>query len=203
LRSRIGQAAYHSGILRLKSYKDHDIKSMKRTYLYILTISFFLAACGQGNGSQDQQDSTAVAKTAETDTASVPGIEKVPLTDTISLKANDDMHFDKDLFKIKRDKKIILRLINIGSQAGKPMLHNVVILNKGTDISNFADDARKAEKDQYIPPSFAASIIAHTKPVIAGKSDEVEFTIAQPGVYDFICSYPGHWGTMQGKIVVE
>lgn len=176
---------------------------MKRAYLYILTISLFLAACGQGSGNQEQQDSTASAKTAETDTTAIPGIEKVHLTDTISLKANDDMHFDKDLFKIKSGKKIILRLTNIGSQVGAPMSHNVVILNKGTDISNFADDARKSEKDQYIPPSFASSIIAHTKAVIAGKSDEVEFTIAQPGVYDFICSYPGHWGTMQGKIVVE
>jgi azurin len=176
---------------------------MKRTYLYILTISFFLAACGQGSGSQDQQDTTAVAKTAEIDTTAIPGIEKVPFTDTISLKANDDMHFDKDLFKIKSGKKIILRLTNIGSQAGKPMAHNVVILNKGTDISNFADAARQSEKDQYIPPAFASSIIAHTKSVIAGKSDEVKFTITQPGVYDFICSYPGHWGTMQGKIVVE
>jgi azurin len=176
---------------------------MKRTYLYILIISFFLAACGQGNGNQDQQDTTAAAKTAEIDTTAIPGIEKLPFTDTISLKANDDMHFDKDMFKIKSGKKIILRLTNIGSQAGKPMSHNVVILNKGTDIADFADAARQSEQEQYIPTTFASSIIAHTKPVIAGKSDEVEFTIAQPGVYDFICSYPGHWGTMQGKIVVE
>ena len=156
-----------------------------------------MAACGQRNGNQDQQDTTAA------DTTSIAGIEEVPFTDTISLKANDDMYFDKDVFKIKSGKKIILRLTNVGSQAGKPMSHNVVILNKGTDIANFADSARKAEKDQYIPPAFASSIIAHTKPVIAGKSDEVEFNIAKPGVYDFICSYPGHWGTMQGKIVVE
>ena len=45
--------------------------------------------------------------------------------------------FDKDLFKIKSGKKIILRLTNIGSQAGKPMSHNVVILNKGTDMCKF------------------------------------------------------------------
>lgn len=162
-----------------------------------------MAACGQGNGSQDQQDTTSAVKAAETDPASISGIDKVPLMDTISLKANDDMHFDNDLFKIKSGKKTILRLTNIGSQTGMPMSHNVVILNKGTDISNFADEARKSEKEQYIPAAFASSIIAHTKPVIAGKSDEVEFTIAQPGVYDFICSYPGHWGTMQGKIVVQ
>jgi len=46
-------------------------------------------------------------------------------------------------------------------------------------------------------------MIAHTKLVGGGDSDEVDFTISQPGVYDYICSFPGHWGTMQGKIVAE
>jgi len=46
-------------------------------------------------------------------------------------------------------------------------------------------------------------MIAHTKMVGGGNTAELEFTIPQPGVYDFICSFPGHWGTMQGKIVAE
>ena len=119
------------------------------------------------------------------------------------MQANDDMHFDKELFKIKSGKKVILRLKNIGSQKGMPMSHNVVILNKGTDIATFADSARRARRNQFIPEAFASSIIAHTNLVSAGKSEEIEFTIKQPGVYDFICSYEGHWGTMQGKIVAE
>lgn len=46
-------------------------------------------------------------------------------------------------------------------------------------------------------------MIAHTKLVKGGSSDTIVFTIKDKGVYDFICSFPGHWGTMQGKIVVE
>jgi azurin len=169
---------------------------MKRIYIYIFAASLLLTACGGGNQA-NQQDA------ADTTAASIPGIEKEPLTDSIKLQATDDMRFDKELFKVKSGKKIVLRLKNMGSQKGMPMSHNVVILSKGTDIATFADEARKFKAEQYIPPALASSIIAHTKQVSSGKSDEITFTIAQPGVYDFICSYPGHWGTMQGKIVAE
>jgi hypothetical protein len=64
-------------------------------------------------------------------------------------------------------------------------------------------DNLKCTHEQYVPSALASSIIAHTKTVSGGESDEVEFTIPQAGIYDFICSYPGHWGTMQGKIVAE
>ncbi|MCO5936107.1 plastocyanin/azurin family copper-binding protein [Mucilaginibacter sp. RB4R14] len=114
-----------------------------------------------------------------------------------------NLRFDKELFKIKRNRKIVLRLKNIVSLKGMPMLHNVVILQKGTDIKKFADEARNAKKEGYIPSKFSSSIIAHTKQVSAGKTDEIKFTIAKPGVYNYLCSFPKHWGSMQGQIVVK
>jgi azurin len=83
------------------------------------------------------------------------------------------------------------------------MAHNVVVLVKGTDIVDFADVARYAKNEQYVPSSVESLVIAHTKMVNGGQSDEVDFMITEPGTYDYICSYPGHWGTMQGKIVAE
>jgi azurin len=97
----------------------------------------------------------------------------------------------------------VLIFKNTAAPSGTSMTHNVVILTPGTDIADFAEVARNAQKEQYIPSAVAELIIAHTKLVGGGGSDEVAFTINQPGVYDFICSYPGHWGTMQGKIVAE
>ena len=73
----------------------------------------------------------------------------------------------------------------------------------GATTRTLAEVARNAQKEQYIPSAAASLVIAHTRLIGGGESDEVEFTINQPGVYDFICSYPGHWGTMQGKIVAE
>ncbi|HEY4195641.1 MAG TPA: plastocyanin/azurin family copper-binding protein [Mucilaginibacter sp.] len=170
---------------------------MKRLCLFILIVPLLICSCGQGNGTK--QDSN----TEETDPSTIPGIDKVALSDTVKLQASDDMHFDKDLFKIKSGKKITLILKNVGAQTAMPMSHNVVVLAKGTDIPTFADSARLARSTQFIPASMASSIIAHTNLVSAGKSQQVEFTISKPGVYDFICSFEGHWGTMQGKIVAE
>jgi azurin len=133
----------------------------------------------------------------------VPGAEKQQFTDTINLQANENMRFNKELFKIHTAKKIVLIFKNTATPSGPSMAHNVVILKPGTDIADFADAARNAQKEQYVPSAVESLIIAHTKLVSGGESDEVEFTINQPGVYDYICSFPGHWGTMQGKIVAE
>ena len=83
------------------------------------------------------------------------------------------------------------------------MAHNVVILRRGVDIADFADVARNAKTEQYVPSSLDSLMIAHTRLVGGGDSDQVEFILSKPGVYDFICSFPGHWGTMQGKIVAQ
>jgi azurin len=133
----------------------------------------------------------------------IPGAEKLEFTDTIELQANENMRFDKEMFKIKTGKKIRLIFKNTGAPSNTAMAHNVVILKKGTDIADFADAVHNAKNEQYVPSSVGSLVIAHTKLVSGGDSDEVDFTISQPGIYDYICSFPGHWGTMQGKIVAE
>jgi azurin len=133
----------------------------------------------------------------------IAGAEKLEFTDVMEIQANDNMRFDKEMFRIKTGKKIRLIFKNTGAPSNTTMAHNVVILKKGTDIADFADAVHNAKDEQYVPSSVGSSVIAHTKLVNGGESDEVEFTITEPGLYDYICSFPGHWGTMQGKIVAE
>jgi azurin len=133
----------------------------------------------------------------------VPGAEQQQFTDTINLQANENMRFNKELFKIHARKKIVLIFKNTAAPSATAMTHNVVILEPGTDMADFADVAHNAPKEQYIPLAVASLVIAHTRLIGGGESDKVEFTIDHPGVYDFICSSPGHWGTMQGRIVAE
>ena len=143
------------------------------------------------------------AESENIERTTIPGAEKLEFTDTIQLQANENMRFDKEMFKIKTGKKIRLIFKNTGAPSNTAMAHNVVILKKGTDIADFADAVHNAKDEQYVPSSVESLMIAHTKLVNGGDSDEVDFTISQPGVYDYICSFPGHWGTMQGKIVAE
>ena len=91
------------------------------------------------------------------------------------------MRFNKELFKIHTGKKITLIFKNTSAPSDTSMLHNVVILKPGTDIADFADVARNAQKEQYIPSAVQSLIIAHTRLVSGGGSDQMEFTISQPG----------------------
>jgi len=177
---------------------------MKRVYLFVFAIILIMVSCGQGEQNKNnQKDSSQTTRSAENAETSVPGIEKLEFTDSIQLKTNENMRFDKELFRVRAGKKISLILKNTGAKSAASMTHNVVILKSGIDIADFADVAHNAKTEQYVPSSLDSLIIAHTRLVGGGDSDKVEFIVPKPGVYDFICSFPGHWGTMQGKIVAQ
>jgi azurin len=176
------------------------LKYSKTINVFVLAAMTLLISCGQSPDNKNNSKESSPAENIET---TVPGIEKLEFTDSVILRANENMRFDKELFRVRAGKKILLILKNTGAKSSTSMTHNVVILKSGVDIADFADVAHNAIAEQYVPSSLDSLIIAHTKMVSGGDSDQVEFIIPKPGVYDFICSFPGHWGTMQGKIVAQ
>src|ERR1700676_1499663 len=177
---------------------------MKRVYLFVFAIIPIMVSCGQGEQNKNnQKDSSQTTRSVENAETSVPGIEKLEFTDSVQLKANENMRYDRELFRARPGKKISFIFKNTGAKSAASMAHNVVVLKSGVDIADFADVSHNAKAEQYVPASLDSLIIAHTRLVNGGDSDQVEFIIPKPGVYDFICSFPGHWGTMQGKIVAQ
>ena len=184
---------------------------MKRLlFVPAMATVLFLASCGGGDQSSDKAapastDTSTAATAAPADAApgaDIPGIDTVKVTDHIQLDGMDDMKYDRTLFKIKAGQEVKLTLKNIGKLPKEAMSHNVVILAQGTDVQAFGEAAVAAKPD-HIPPAMASDVIAHTKLLGPGESETISFKIPDPGVYDFICSFPGHFGTMKGKIVVE
>jgi len=57
------------------------------------------------------------------------------------------------------------------------------------------------------PPSYLpqdqSAIIVHTAMLGGGESDTIEFTAPPAGTYPFICTFPGHYAIMRGKLVSE
>jgi len=167
----------------------------------------FLASCG-GNGSNENnesatEDTSATMEETEAPGADIPGIDTVTITDHIQLTGNDQMKFDRTLFKVKAGQTITLDFKNVGTQPAAAMSHNVVILQQGTDVQKFGEAAIPAAATEHIPASMSTDVIAHTKLLGPGESDQITFTLPDAGVYDFICTFPGHFGTMHGKIVAE
>ncbi|GGC20028.1 outer membrane protein H.8 [Parapedobacter defluvii] len=179
---------------------------MKRLFLMpVVAGAVFFAACG-GNQTKEQsstESTESAAPTEQAPAADIPGLDTVAVSNDLTLNANDLMTFDRKLFRVKAGQSVKLTLHNVGEMPKESMGHNVVVLAPGTDLPAFGGEAIKAVDTEYIPVTFGSSIVAHTKLLGPGETDVIEFTLDEKGVYPFVCSFPGHYGVMQGKIVAE
>ncbi len=177
---------------------------MKRLFLApVVASAVFMAACGGGQTTEDSSSSSTTETTAPAPGADIPGLEDVAVSNDLVLEGNDLMKFDKTLFRVKAGEPVKLTLKNVGEMPKESMGHNVVVLQPGTDLPAFGGEAIRAVDTEYVPVTFASSIVAHTKLLGPGETDVIEFTLTEKGVYPYVCSFPGHYGIMQGKIVAE
>lgn len=123
----------------------------------------------------------------------------------ITVECNDAMQFNKKEIEIPAGKVVKLTLKNVGQVPKIAMGHNLVILNKGTDLTAWAMKAMTAKPTDFIPTAEAdkKAILAHTKLLGPGEEDSITFTIKEAGDYEFLCSFPGHFALMKGKITVK
>ena len=79
--------------------------------------------------------------------------------------------------------------------------HNFVLLKNGVDVDDFAQAAMLAKENEYIPEG--DDTIAYTLMIGGGESDQISFTVNEPGAYVFLCTFPGHYQIMRGEFIVE
>ncbi len=176
---------------------------MKQLFVVpVIAGAVFIAACG-GNQTNQESAGTTETTTESAPAVDIPGLDTVTVSNELVLAGNDLMQYDKKLFRVKAGQSVKLTFNNVGEMPKESMGHNVVILQPGTDLPAFGGEAIKAPDTEYIPVTFGSSIVAHTKLLGPGETDVIEFTLDAKGVYPFVCSFPGHYGVMQGKIVAE
>ncbi|WP_316789869.1 plastocyanin/azurin family copper-binding protein [Pedobacter frigoris] len=165
----------------------------------IKVLTFLLAATTIVSCNSEKKQEASTADSTTTTTATTPEVTTTELV----LAGNDQMKYSTNELKAVAGKPIKLTFKHIGTIAKEAMGHNVVILKPGTDAAAYAAKALEAKATDYIPASEAASVIAHTKLLGGGEEDVIEFTIAEKGKYEFICSFPGHVSMMKGVLIVE
>ena len=121
----------------------------------------------------------------------------------ITITGNDQMQYDKKEFAVVSGKSVALTFKNIGKLPVIGMGHNVVILKKGADVVKVAMDAAP-NRPKFLPvkPEFQKQILANTQILGPGESETITFIAPAPGEYDYICTFPGHFGVMRGKMKV-
>ncbi len=178
---------------------------MKKSFFVpALAGVFLLASCGGGDSQSSDSTSTETSSepAAQSVSVDIPGLADLEVSNNLELEGNDLMQFNTNLFRVKAGETVTLTFKNVGELPKESMGHNVVILKPGTDGTAFGGEAIKAIDNDYIPITFASAIIAHTKLLGPGETDVIEFTL-EPGVYPYLCSFPGHYGIMKGQIVAE
>lgn len=120
----------------------------------------------------------------------------------VTIVASDAMQYDKLEISAKAGQKIKLTLKHGGTLAKNVMGHNFVLLKAGTDLAKFTAAAATSAATDYIPAD-KSDVLAHTGLVGGGESTTIEFTAPAAGTYDYICSYPGHYAVMKGKLKVS
>lgn len=120
----------------------------------------------------------------------------------ITVESNDRMQFNVNEIKVEAGQTVVLNFKHTGRLPEAAMGHNIVILAQGTDIPKFAAEAAKARANEFVPVD-SKEVIAATELIGGGEETTIEFVAPEAGTYDFICSFPGHYGMMKGKFIVS
>jgi azurin len=165
--------------------------------LLILCSAAYLIVCGCGGADQSKKSTETPSTTSEKSGNESNAVLEQVITVTGNTMA--DMSYDPLSFVVKAGTTVKLTLVNANTAEG--MLHNWVLVKLGSG-QEVATAAIAAGPDKnYIPENpniLAASGLAKPKETVT-----LEFVAPAAGSYNYICTYPGHFPRMIGKLIVE
>ena len=132
-------------------------------------------------------------------TSSIQALTKV------SISGNDLMKFSLQEFEVQAGKPVELKFTNEGKLPKIAMGHNLVILKEG--ISAIAFGGKLCRPVPMLPMLYLilSKMMLLLHPIawawrIGGIKVQSTF---KPGMYQFVCTFPGHYAMMRGIMVVK
>lgn len=174
-----------------------------------MTAGFVLTGCGgeKAENSAEQPTTTSASPAS----GSIPEPMQAFVDDgdvaEIVIEGDDLIRFNINRFEVKSGQMVRLTLRHTGSLPAQAMGHNVVILKAGNVYYEFGADVGEnggSGTNSFVPEVLRDRVIAFTKMIGGGESTTVEFQAPEtPGEYPFLCTFPGHFGQMNGNMVVK
>ena len=119
--------------------------------------------------------------------------------------SDDAMKFDPKEIQVKSScKQYKITLKHEGKMPKSAMGHNVVVSKAADKDGILADGQTAGEANNYVKAG-DERVIAHTKLLSGGEQDSVTFDVsklAKGEAYEYYCSFPGHYATMNGKLTL-
>jgi len=170
-----------------------------RTAVFPLVFFLAVALLGCGGSESSPADTASSSDAGPSPSASS---EEVDQTITLHPKGNQ-MQFRETEFTVAPGQTIELVFENTATSPS--MQHNVLVLNSTEDavFERVGEAGMSAgSTNDYVPEDDA--ILAHTAIAPPGETVSVTFTVPEePGEYGYLCTFPGHWATMQGTMYVK
>jgi azurin len=123
----------------------------------------------------------------------------------VEVTVNDQIRFSTKKIDAKAGVPLEITVKHTGKIPKANMSHNLVILKPGSMVAMISAKCSQAKDSQYIAQDAdtKSSILAYAPQLGPGESYVIKFTPKEPGDYPYLCTYPGHFGEMNGVISVK
>ena len=182
-----------------------------------MALGLGLSACGGEQASAPSNTSDTPAATssvaeavpastaASAPTASAPSTTADTGACSADLSGNDAMQFSSKEIAIPAScQQFTIRFKHAGSMPKASMGHNVVVA-KTSDLNGVIKDGMKAGPAADYVKAGDERVLAKTKLLGGGESDSLTLDVAaiKAAPYSFVCTFPGHTGSMRGTIIIK
>ena len=138
----------------------------------------------------------APAAAPDTAKAATPSSKKIR---TVKLKMRDGLRFEPPRFEAKPGEALVIEIENGDTT---DLTHNFLLLRPGTRETVVMAALALAEKgpaQEFIPAS--ADILVHSQVLAPDGSAKITLTVpSEPGIYPYVCTFPGHGMIMYGAL---
>lgn len=171
------------------------MKQVKITLASLLFVS--LVACGGAEPKEETKTAEKAPKQTETKTL-MAVVEDMAIEVAAVGETMMEVAFEPATLTLVEGAEVTMTFKNQSSAAG--MLHNFVLIPVGIG-QEIATAGIAAGPDANFTPA-DDRIIVSTKMTNMGEELTVTFTAPAAGDYEYICTYPGHYPVMLGKLTV-
>lgn len=123
----------------------------------------------------------------------------------VEMTVSDQIRFSTKKIEAKVGVPLEITLRHTGKIPKASMSHNMVILKPGSMVAMISARCVGAKDKNYVADDAEtkSAVLAASPQLGPGETYVLRFTPTQAGEYPFLCTFPGHFGEMNGVIVVK